>query len=109
MKNVRKGYILGHIHLSYIAFVALLVLFLFGITSVNKTTIEKQQESLQTAIERDVLHCYAVEGCYPPSLDYIKEHYGLVYDEETFFVDYKPVGSNIMPDITILRMGEGAE
>ncbi len=109
MKIMRKGEILGHIHLSYLAFVGLLVAFLFGITSVNRTTIEKQQESLQTAIERDVLHCYAVEGFYPPSLDYIKEHYGLVYDEETFFVDYKPVGSNIMPDITILRMGKESE
>lgn len=109
MRKVRKGEILGHIHLSYLTFVGLLVAFLFGITSVNRTTIEKQQESLQTAIERDVLHCYAVEGFYPPSLDYIKEHYGLIYDEETFFVDYKPVGSNIMPDITILRMGKESE
>ncbi|MCR4704937.1 MAG: hypothetical protein K5641_02615 [Lachnospiraceae bacterium] len=109
MRKVRKADILSHIHLSYVAFAALLVLFLFGIRGVSRTTIEKQQESLRTALERDVLHCYAVEGFYPPSLDYIKEHYGLIYDEETFFVDYKPVGSNIMPDITILRVGEESE
>lgn len=109
MMHKKNGGVMANLHLSTLAFLLLLALFLIGITSVNKTTIEKQQESLQTALERDVLHCYAVEGFYPPSLDYIKEHYGLSYDEDTFYVDYKPIGSNIMPDMTILRVGKESE
>ena len=89
------------------AFLALFVLFYNGLQSVSETTIEKQYESLEIALTRSITQCYAVEGAYPPSLDYIKEHYGLTYDEELFYVDYTPIGSNIMPDVTILTRTGG--
>lgn len=89
-------------YISTLLFVALLILFLFGINSISSSSIEKQQESLETALKRDIVHCYAVEGAYPPSLDYIKKHYGLTYNEELFFVDYQPLATNLMPDVTIL-------
>lgn len=91
------------ISLPAIAFIILFVLFIKGISSVSDTTYEKQEESLHTAIERSVVQCYAVEGTYPPSLAYLEEHYGLTYDHNLFFIDYQVYGSNIYPDITILR------
>ena len=93
----------GRISLSLIAFILLLGLFWYGIGSVSSQTDEKQLESLREAVERDVVHCYAVEGGYPPSLDYLKDHYGLTYDENRYLVDYIYEGSNIYPDITILE------
>lgn len=86
----------------YLLFPAILIAFYVTITSVDKTTVERQKESLQNALERDILHCYAVEGFYPPSLDYLEVHYGLRYDHSLFFVDYVPIGSNIRPDVTII-------
>lgn len=94
--------------LPLIAFLLLFVLFYNGITSVSDTNIAKQRESLETALNRSIIQCYAVEGAYPPSLQYIKDHYGLIYDEELFFVDYQPIGSNIMPDVTILDRTGGS-
>lgn len=91
------------ISLPVLAFLLLFVLFLKGISSVSDTTLSKQEESLQTAIDRSVVQCYAVEGTYPPGLSYLEEHYGLFYDHDLFFVDYRSNGSNIFPDITILR------
>lgn len=85
------------------AFVILLILFLGGVRSVGSTTLAKQQESLETALSRSISQCYAVEGVYPPSLDYLSAHYGLTYDTETFLVDYEYYGSNLLPDITVLR------
>lgn len=85
------------------AFLLLLVLFWQGITSIDETTLQKQQESLETAVTRSIIQCYATEGAYPPSLEYLTEHYGLTYNQELFFIDYRPVGSNIMPDVTIIR------
>lgn len=79
-----------------------LILFLLGITSISQTTLDKQQESLENAINRNIIHCYAVEGFYPPSLQYMEENYGLTYDKDLFFVDYRPIGANIRPDVTIL-------
>lgn len=98
--------ILKSLHLSYIAYVVLIVLFIYGVNSVGSGTIDRQEESLYNAIEKDIVHCYAVEGFYPPSLDFMKEHYGLTYDEKTFYVDYAPIGGNIHPDVTILRINE---
>lgn len=62
----------------------------------------KQQESLETALSRSIAQCYAVEGMYPPSLNYLKEHYGLTYDESKFLIDYQSIGANLMPEVVIL-------
>ena len=89
--------------LSVAAFLILLLLFLGGIRSVSDTTAAKQLESLQTALSRSIAQCYAVEGMYPPDLQYLKDHYGLIYDETEFLVDYESYGSNLMPEVTVLR------
>ncbi len=99
----RKFSFLQKFHLSYLAYIGLFALFLYGVSSVGRTTVDKQEESLRTAMQRDITHCYAVEGFYPPSLEYIEEHYGLTYDKDRFFVDYQPIGSNIVPNVTIIR------
>lgn len=89
--------------LPVLAFLLLFLLFLRGIGSVNESTLSKQQESLETALERSISQCYAVEGCYPPSLEYLEQHYGLLYDEKIFLIDYEYYGSNLLPEVTILR------
>ena len=45
-----------------------------GITSVSDQTARQQKKSLEEAIRRDMVTCYAMEGVYPESLDYLKEH-----------------------------------
>lgn len=87
------------------AFIILFLLFLRGVNSVGSSTLDKQQESLETALSRSIAQCYAVEGTYPPSLEYLKEHYGLTYDEDRFFIDYQVFGSNLMPDVTVIVKG----
>ncbi len=82
----------------------ILVSFVLGIQSVSRTTADKQLESLENALSRSIAQCYAVEGMYPPDLEYIKEHYGLTYDEKAYLVDYQPVGSNIAPEVVVLPL-----
>lgn len=89
--------------LSLVAFGLLLWLFLGGIRSLGDATADKQEESLKTALHRSITQCYAVEGCYPPDLKYLEEHYGLTFDEELFFVDYVSYGGNLFPEVTVLR------
>ena len=74
-----------------------------GITSVSDQTARQQKKSLEEAIRRDMVTCYAMEGIYPESLDYLKEHYGLTYDEVRYIVNYEVMGSNLMPDMTVLE------
>lgn len=82
--------------------ILILLLFLRGIQSVSDTTIAKQQESLETALNRSITQCYAVEGMYPPSLNYLQEHYGLSYDKNKFMIDYQSIGANLMPEVVVL-------
>jgi hypothetical protein len=91
---------------SFIFFVGMLILFFAGTTSVTADTRRRQKERLEDALNRDITSCYALEGTYPASLEYLKEHYGLTYDEDYFFVDYHIRGSNLLPDITIIEKGE---
>lgn len=86
-------------------FLALLVLLLCAVNSVSSGTERRQRETLERALNRCITWCYAVEGSYPETLNYMKEHYGLRYDEERFFVDYHSRGSNLLPDVTILEKG----
>lgn len=89
--------------LPVLLFVFAVGIFLYGMESVSSTTAAKQKESLETALDRSITQCYAVEGMYPPDLTYLKNHYGLTYDEEVFFVDYTSYGSNLRPEVTVLR------
>lgn len=87
---------------SILLLISFFAFFFQGIRTVDDTTSAEQAKSLEQAIRRSVVQCYAVEGTYPPSLDYLKEHYGIFYDSQKFYVDYTSIGSNIMPDITII-------
>ena len=79
-----------------------------GITSVSEQTARQQKKSLEEAIRRDMVTCYAMEGVYPESLDYLEEHYGLTYDESRYIVNYEVMGSNLMPDVTVMeKQGNG--
>lgn len=86
----------------YVLCPLVLIIFTLGISSISETTMDKQKESLENALNRNIIHCYAVEGFYPPSLEYIEKHYGLTYDKDMFFIDYQPIGSNMRPNFTIL-------
>ncbi len=87
-----------------VVFLIIAALFFSGLSYLGRTSVDNQQESLESALHRDILQCYSIEGMYPPSLDYMKQHYGLSYDESLFFVDYQPIGSNIYPDVTVIRL-----
>ncbi|WP_026490513.1 hypothetical protein [Butyrivibrio sp. XBB1001] len=90
--------------ISIAIFVGIALLFFLAVDATGKSSISKQQESLENALSRDIVQCYAIEGRYPPDLKYLEDHYGLTYDKETFFVDYIPVASNLYPDVTVIRI-----
>ncbi len=91
---------------SLLLFLCIGCIFYMGIAALGEETDEKQRESLETAIQQGIVHCYATEGRYPESLDYLKEHYGIRYDSDKYFIDYQILGANILPDITIIDRQE---
>ena len=82
-----------------------IALLLTGTHSVLTTSSKSQAESLKNAILRSAVSCYAFEGTYPESLSYLKEHYGLLIDEEEYRVNYHYEGANIAPHIDVYKKG----
>ena len=88
--------------ISVVIFALIAVFFIQAVEYSGRNSIEKEQESLENAISRDIVQCYALEGMYPPSLSYMEDHYGLTYDKNVFFVDYQPIAANLYPDYTVI-------
>ena len=79
-------------------------LFLAGLSSVSRITAENEADSLKQTIIRSAVHCYAVEGFYPDSMTYLEEHYGITYDKDRYVISYESIGSNLMPDVTVIPL-----
>ena len=89
-QNQKKSRKNRRVFLSICVFLVILLLFISGIDSFSDSTRRHQKESLERALNRSIVYCYATEGTYPESL-----------------VDYQTVGANIYPDVTIIEKGAG--
>ena len=98
-----KTRILARINYSMVIFAAIIIFFIVAITRFSGDRAANQKEILTDALNRDIVHCYSIEGMYPPSLEYIEEHYGLSYDHERFIIDYESIASNLMPNVTVIE------
>ena len=90
-------------------FVAIIVIFYCGINAFSASADSSEKESLENALSRSITYCYATEGSYPESLKYIEKNYGLSYDKDKYFIDYRVMGSNILPEVTIIDISESGE
>ena len=105
-QNQKKQYTYRRAILSACVFLLIVVFFYQGIDSLSKDSLRRQKETLENALSRSITYCYAVEGSYPESLNYLKEHYGITYNEDKFFVDYRVSGANVLPDVKIIEKGD---
>ena len=91
-----------------IAMVLVMLLVLGGVwllvTRVGKSSGNAQTQFVTEAVHNAALTCYAVEGAYPTSLEYLRKHYGLAYDQSRYLVRYDAFGSNLMPDISVIEV-----
>jgi hypothetical protein len=99
-KKEKKDY-LGFIPL--VLLIVVIILFIHATSTVTTTNDSREQEIVTSALERNITQCYALEGSYPPDLAYLEDHYGFTYNTEHFFIDYQYIGSNLRPDVTIIK------
>ena len=96
-----KGELRGLL-LSFLLLLAAVVAFGTGSLGFLNRTDERSQETLRKAIARGCVQCYAIEGRYPPSVEYLEENYGVQIDHDKYNVFYDGFASNIMPEITVI-------
>ncbi len=95
-KSQTKGYLL-----SAAALLLLVAVFAAGALSFAAKAGRKGEDSLRRAVTRASVQCYAIEGRYPPSVEYLEENYGVRIDRERYNVFYNGFASNVMPEIII--------
>ena len=88
-----------------VVFVALIAAFVLLVNSLTATSGSQETELVYDAVKNAALTCYAVEGSYPESQDYLREHYKLAYNRDRFVVEYDAFASNLMPSISVRERG----
>lgn len=87
--------------LTVLFFAVFLIYFYMQISIVSEEVKVSDVEMLTNALENAVVTCYAIEGAYPESLEYIEEHYGIVVDRDKYMVDYQVLYANMVPNIAV--------
>ena len=95
----------------WIKLLGIVLVLAAAVLLVNR--IDTAHDAAETDIVRDAvknaaLTCYAVEGAYPNSVEYLREHYRLAYDENRYMITYDAFASNMIPDIWVTEVGVGA-
>lgn len=86
-----------------IAAMAVLACFLYGITNLSEGNSDEGKRRLEEALHRAAVACYAAEGIYPPSWNYLEDHYGVQIDHDRYVISYCVFAENLMPDITVIE------
>jgi len=82
---------------------AVIAVFTAGVGHAASSRQDEGVRIAKESIMRAAVSCYAIEGSYPYSFEYIKRHYRVLVNEDVYAVDYRPIGSNIMPGVTVTR------
>lgn len=87
--------------ISVIVFALFITYLFFGVENAKKSTDEEKHMILADAINRSAVQCYAIEGYYPPNIEYLEDNYGLFVDHNKYVVSYSVFASNIIPQIEV--------
>lgn len=82
--------------------IAALLFFTIGSGSLSTSGSDQEYTIVSNALDRSITQCYALEGAYPPDLDYLHDNYGFTYNTAHFYIDYRYIGGNLRPDVTII-------
>lgn len=98
-----KEYNMRGIIASIAAFCFILAIMMAGIWKFGQMQRMQNIDLLRQSAKKAIVQCYADEGIYPPELEYLEENYGLVYDHDSFYVEYDVFASNVMPQVDVFE------
>lgn len=103
MKPIRTKKGLVAILLSCVLLPALLF---YGSKLFGSNLSQQELVTLADSVRRAAVQCYALEGFYPQSVEYLQEKYGVTANNNRYFIDYQYIASNLLPDITVLPVAQ---
>ena len=87
--------------ISVIIIIVLIVYMYIAVDNAQRKSDEESYNILSDAIMRSAVQCYAIEGFYPPDIEYLENNYGLLVDHNKYFVSYSVFASNIIPEVQV--------
>jgi uncharacterized membrane protein len=90
-------------------FAALFLLLGALLGNAADTSSEEALKAVRDGIIRASVTCYAIEGTYPESLQYLIDNYNLAVDLDRYNVYYSRISDNLMPNIIVKPRGEQNE
>lgn len=101
MSRRRSAHIGGKILLAiFVVAVAVAVWIYAGVAS--NVAVEQGAVTLRQTVLDSAMQCLALEGAYPPTLEYLEDNYGLVINEDDYVVTYVAYASNVMPSVQVV-------
>jgi len=93
------------IALTSVILAVIVILFMWAVNGALIKADSSSTSTLERAIKKAAVQCYAIEGFYPPEVDYLEDHYGVIIDKNKFVVSYISFTANIMPDVKVKIAG----
>lgn len=90
-----------------ILFAVVFAVVLTGLYGASDNVSHEGVRVAREAIVRGAVSCYAIEGAYPESYEYLRDNYDIAVNENKYIVHYTIFASNIMPEITVVARGDG--
>ncbi len=89
--------------LAVLAVVLILAAKIFLVDRPARQVREEAAGAIAETIRARARQCFAVEGVYPESLDYLIENYGLRINTTDYYVVYEAFADNLPPDIRVAK------
>ncbi len=89
--------------------ISLLIIFafslivIFAVDSIDDKYDENQLITIENSIKKAVIQCYALEGSYPPNIEYLQSNYGILVNKDKYIYHYEIFASNIMPIVIVFQ------
>lgn len=81
--------------------VVLAVVVFFAVGAAQASTREQSTLSVRNSIIDAAKQCCAVEGSYPPSIEHLEEHYGLIVNHNDYVISYEWLADNMLPSVVV--------
>lgn len=100
--KTRYSWGLNNLIMPLVLFGLVFAVVAIGLSRASRGVTDKGVQVAEEAIRRAVVSCYAIEGSYPESYEYIRDNYGVAINEDKYTIHYSVFASNIMPEITVI-------
>ncbi len=87
-------------------FALITISVVMGLKDVSATSGSESIRLMEQNLRRATVQCYAIEGRYPPSLEYLSANYGVILNPDKYIYHYRAMGMNLMPDIAVFSQAE---